>query len=155
MGVVFPFALTCAGYLPPPIRPSQLAQRLLQQSKFERMAEEGGEVQEIEMEVEEQEQGEQAMPTTGAKSDKGKQVKGSHSSRLILKPILSFRMSQDCPPNPLLPPLSPPYSPKVPCRCGETTTLSLLKLLAHQDQVSSSSPPSLGRRFQLTRWRST
>ena len=46
------------GYLPAPIRPTQLAQRLLQQQKYERMAEEGGEVQEIEMEVEEQDGGE-------------------------------------------------------------------------------------------------
>ena len=45
------------GYLPPPIRPTQLAQRLLQQQKYERMADEGGEVQEIEMEVEEPEGG--------------------------------------------------------------------------------------------------
>ena len=30
-----------AGYLPPPIRPTQLAQRLLQQQKYERLADEG------------------------------------------------------------------------------------------------------------------
>ena len=29
------------GYLPPPIRPTQLAQRLLQQQKYERVADEG------------------------------------------------------------------------------------------------------------------
>lgn len=29
------------GYLPPPIRPTQLAQRLLQQQKYERIADEG------------------------------------------------------------------------------------------------------------------
>lgn len=44
------------------------------------MAEDGGEVQEIEMEVEEQEHGtDQATPTTGAsakKGEKSKQVKG-------------------------------------------------------------------------------
>ena len=44
----------CAGYLPPPIHSSQLAQRLLQQQKYERL-DEGGEVQEIEMELEENE----------------------------------------------------------------------------------------------------
>ncbi len=69
-----------SGYLPPPIRPSQLAQRLLQQSKFDRLAEEGGEVQEIEMEVEEQDQAsDQAMPTTGAGDRRAKQVKGLFS----------------------------------------------------------------------------
>ena len=47
------------GYLPPPIKPTQLAQRLLQQSKYERLQEESGEVQEIEMEVDEQEPGEE------------------------------------------------------------------------------------------------
>ena len=75
------------GYLPPPIRPSQLAQRLLQQSKFDRMAEDGGEVQEIEMEVEEQDTGDQVTPTTGAnegKKDKAKQVKGRHNLPLLL-----------------------------------------------------------------------
>ncbi len=51
----FPLSLVCAGYLPPPIRPSQLAQRLLQQGKYERLNEESGEVQEIEMEVDEAE----------------------------------------------------------------------------------------------------
>ena len=30
-----------AGYLPPPIRPTQLAQRLLQQQKYERVADDG------------------------------------------------------------------------------------------------------------------
>lgn len=57
---------THIGYLPPPIRPTQLAQRLLQQQKYERLADESGEVQEIEMEVEEQEAEhvEQATPTT-------------------------------------------------------------------------------------------
>ncbi len=60
------FIHSVLGYLPPPIRPTQLAQRLLQQSKFERMAEDG-EVQEIEMEVDEQEQqAEQAAPAAGA-----------------------------------------------------------------------------------------
>ena len=44
--------LSCPGYLPPPIHSSQLAQRLLQQQKYERL-DEGGEVQEIEMELEE------------------------------------------------------------------------------------------------------
>ena len=29
------------GYLPPPIRPTQLAQRLMQQQKYERVADEG------------------------------------------------------------------------------------------------------------------
>ena len=43
------------GYLPPPIRPTQLAQRLLQQQKYQRLSEETGDVQEIEMEVEENE----------------------------------------------------------------------------------------------------
>ncbi len=43
------------GYLPPPIRPTQLAQRLLQQQKYQRLTEESGDVQEIEMEVEENE----------------------------------------------------------------------------------------------------
>ena len=42
------------GYLPPPIHSSQLAQRLLQQQKYERL-DEGGEVEEIEMELEENE----------------------------------------------------------------------------------------------------
>ena len=51
------FSSLFPGYLPPPIRPTQLAQRLLQQQKYERMADEGGEVQEIEMEVEEPEGG--------------------------------------------------------------------------------------------------
>ena len=46
--------MLCAGYLPPPIHSSQLAQRLLQQQKYERL-DEGGEVQEIEMELEENE----------------------------------------------------------------------------------------------------
>ncbi len=55
------------GYLPPPIRPTQLAQRLLQQQKYERMAEEGGEVQEIEMEVEEPE----AEETAGHREERG------------------------------------------------------------------------------------
>ena len=64
-----------SGYLPPPIRPSQLAQRLLQQTKFDRMAEDGGEVQDVEMEVEEQDHADQATPTSaeGKKEDKGKQ----------------------------------------------------------------------------------
>ena len=43
-----------SGYLPPPIKPTQLAQRLLQQQKYERLADESGDVEEIEMEVEEQ-----------------------------------------------------------------------------------------------------
>ena len=42
------------GYLPPPIHSSQLAQRLLQQQKYERL-DDGGEVEEIEMELEENE----------------------------------------------------------------------------------------------------
>lgn len=59
------------GYLPPPIKPTQLAQRLLQQSKYERLQEESGEVQEIEMEVDEQEPGEEQM------SDQAKRAEGS------------------------------------------------------------------------------
>ena len=50
----FSCLLFCSGYLPPPIHSSQLAQRLLQQQKYERL-DEGGEVQEIEMELEESE----------------------------------------------------------------------------------------------------
>ena len=63
------------GYLPPPIRPSQLAQRLLQQTKFDRLAEDSGEVQDVEMEVEDQES--DVTPITETKKDdKAKQVKG-------------------------------------------------------------------------------
>ncbi|XP_065902944.1 splicing factor 3A subunit 1-like [Dysidea avara] len=42
------------GFLPAPIAPTQLAARLLAQQKYERIQEEGGDVQEIEMEVEEE-----------------------------------------------------------------------------------------------------
>ncbi|XP_019853715.1 PREDICTED: splicing factor 3A subunit 1-like [Amphimedon queenslandica] len=49
-----------AGYLPPPIQPSQLAARLLQQQKYDRQEEENNEVEEIEMEVEEQAMEEEA-----------------------------------------------------------------------------------------------
>ena len=48
------YLLHRSGYLPPPIHSSQLAQRLLQQQKYERL-DEGGEVEEIEMELEENE----------------------------------------------------------------------------------------------------
>lgn len=50
------------GYLPPPIHSSQLAQRLLQQQKYERL-DEGGEVEEIEMELEENEPEQAAAET--------------------------------------------------------------------------------------------
>ena len=65
----------CIGYLPPPIRPSQLAQRLLQQTKFDRLAEDSGEVQDVEMEVEDQESDVTSITET-KKDDKAKQVKG-------------------------------------------------------------------------------
>ena len=58
------------GYLPPPIRPSQLAQRLLQQQKYERLADDAGEVQEIEMEVEEQDD----QPSFTEKASQEKQI---------------------------------------------------------------------------------
>ena len=58
------------GYLPPPIRPSQLAQRLLQQQKYERLADDAGEVQEIEMEVEEQDD----QPSFTEKASQEKQM---------------------------------------------------------------------------------
>ncbi|KAL5479911.1 hypothetical protein EMCRGX_G023512 [Ephydatia muelleri] len=77
------------GYLPPPIKPTQLAQRLLQQSKYERLQEESGEVQEIEMEVDEQEPGEEQM------SDQAKRAEGS-------QPPAPPQQSQ--PPPPPLPP---------------------------------------------------
>ena len=56
------------GYLPPPIRPTQLAQRLLQQSKFERLTDEG-EVQEIEMEVDDD------QPDQGAATEEKEEVR--------------------------------------------------------------------------------
>ena len=58
---------THTGYLPPPIKPTQLAQRLLQQQKYERLADESGDVEEIEMEVEEQES-DQVDSGTGTES---------------------------------------------------------------------------------------
>lgn len=69
------------GYLPPPIRPTQLAQRLLQQQKYERMAEEGGEVQEIEMEVEEQE-----VEETAGQKEKEREEKGRAEPHRPLRP---------------------------------------------------------------------
>ena len=66
----------CSGYLPPPIHPSQLAQRLLQQQKYERL-DEGGEVQEIEMELEENE--------PEKESTENKEMVGSGSRRVVSK----------------------------------------------------------------------
>ena len=61
----------------------------MQQSKFDRMADDSGEVQEIEMELEEQDQGttEQATPTPEASkgaAEKEKQVTGCLHVQILL-----------------------------------------------------------------------
>lgn len=107
------------GYLPPPIRPSQLAQRLLQQQKYERLADDVGEVQEIEMEVEEQEEQPAAEKAQERQSVRGRRILLRNLTLHVLVmscitlALYQYEIQEDnAPPTrSLAPPTQPPVAP--------------------------------------------